>query len=228
MRQFLTMSTQTAQRPRRTQRERVEDSARRLFVAAVELIAERGFDRTTTAEISKRAGLSNSMVHMRYGSKEALLEAVLRTYENRMFESVAPPDRTGLEQLVGHVEAVRRELRENPQLLRAFLMIQFETPGAIPQLKRWQIDWLDRYVENLAAAIRTGQADASIRDDLDPAEEAIFFMDAGAGPLFRWVINPDGVDLDAALVGWSQRMRAWFAAPARRRRKASPAQKQWP
>src|ERR1700722_3737244 len=61
---------------RRTQRERSEQSASRLLEAAIELIAEKGFERTTVAEIGERAGYSRSMVRARYGSKEALLESI--------------------------------------------------------------------------------------------------------------------------------------------------------
>lgn len=209
------------QRPRRTQQERVEDSARRIFEAAVELIAEQGFERTTTADISERAGFSNSMVHMRYGSKEALLEALLRAYENRMFESHTPAEHTGLQQLLGQIESIRTALQENPDLLRAFFTIQFEIPLAIPQLKRWLIDWLERYVEHIAATIQIGQADGSIRAELDPGDEAAFFMDAGTGQIFRWILDPEGVELDAELAAWRDRMQAWFAAPATARRKPS-------
>jgi hypothetical protein len=70
---------------RRTQRERTAESTRRLLDAAIELIAEKGFERTTAMEIGERAGYSRSMVRARYGSKEALLESVLRNdYEPLM------------------------------------------------------------------------------------------------------------------------------------------------
>ena len=61
---------------RRTQQERSAESAQRLLDAAIELIAEKGFDRTTAAEIGERAGYSRSMVRARYGSKDALLESI--------------------------------------------------------------------------------------------------------------------------------------------------------
>src|SRR4051812_16911109 len=69
---------------RRSQRERVEESSRRLAEAAIELIAEKGFANTTAQEIGIRAGYSRAMVHERYGSKEALLETILADYERRI------------------------------------------------------------------------------------------------------------------------------------------------
>jgi len=206
---------------RRTQRERVEESSQRLLESAVRLIADQGFDRTTTAQISADAGLSNSMVHMRYGSKESLLEALLRTYENRMFESSSAPDDEGLAQLLGQVNSVRDQLAQQPQLLRAFFMIQFEIPATIPNLKSWLVDWLDRYVDHIADTIRRGQADGSVRRDLAPETEAKFFLSTGVGLGFQWILNPDNVDFDAELSHWHECTKQRFAAdpkPRRRRR----------
>ncbi|KAA0080284.1 TetR/AcrR family transcriptional regulator [Mycolicibacterium sp. P9-64] len=62
---------------RRSQRERVEESSRRLAEAAIELIAEKGFSNTTAQEIGIRAGYSRAMVRERFGSKEADANSVL-------------------------------------------------------------------------------------------------------------------------------------------------------
>lgn len=198
---------------RRTQQERVADSARRLLDAAAELIAEQGFERTTTNQICARAGLSNSMVHMRYGSKEALIESLLSSYEDALiFVPDSDSERDGLETLIGQVEAVREQHRTNRQFMRAFFMLVFETVSATPQLKPWLTTWLERYIEHIAAIVREGQQDGSIRRDVDPIAEANFFMDAGTGPLYRWALEPDRIDLDAELVAWGDRMREWFSA----------------
>jgi AcrR family transcriptional regulator len=60
-----------------TQQERSSTSAVLLVAAAIELIAEQGFDKTTAAQIGERAGYSREMVRHRYGSKEQLLEWML-------------------------------------------------------------------------------------------------------------------------------------------------------
>lgn len=198
--------------PRRSQQERVADSSRRLLNAAAELIAEQGFERTTTNQICARAGLSNSMVHMRYGSKEALIESLLASYEDALMVARDPDaERSGLEMLMDQVEAVRAQHKTNRQFMRAFFMLVFETVGATPQLKPWLTSWLDRYVEHITAIVRQGQQDGSIRRDVDPVAEANFFMDAGTGPLYRWALEPERVDLDGELAAWGDRMREWLS-----------------
>src|ERR1700745_982557 len=101
------MATDTRQenaartRARRTQQERSAESARRLLDAAIELIAEKGFERTTVAEIGERAGYSRSMVRARYGSKEALLESIFGSQLDRRVVPKNAHDLTGAPPGVG-------------------------------------------------------------------------------------------------------------------------------
>lgn len=180
------------------------------MMATIELIAEKGFDRATTSEISERAGYSSAMVHVRYGSKEALLESLQRAYEA---EFLQPPDarETGLETVLEQIETLRTQVRKNPDYLRAFLMLCFETVGSIPSLRPWIRDWFTRYVSQVEAAVRKGQEDGSIRDDLDPRAEAQHFLDVGTGLCFTWLIRPEASDFDAAAEGWATRLRAWLS-----------------
>ena len=74
-----------------TQPERVEISNRRLVEAAAELIVEKGWEATTSAEVGRRAGYSRAMVHARYGSKHAILEAFfLHEYVQRLTPAPEP------------------------------------------------------------------------------------------------------------------------------------------
>jgi AcrR family transcriptional regulator len=57
---------------------RREDTRQRLFEAAVELIAERGFSATTVDDIAERAGVAKGTVYYNFPSKTALFEDLLR------------------------------------------------------------------------------------------------------------------------------------------------------
>jgi AcrR family transcriptional regulator len=85
-----------AQSERRKQQQRVEEPARRLAAAAVELIVEKGYAHTTAKDISLRAGYSRAMVAERFGSKEALLDALMNQYEGRIVAD-ADGETTGFE-----------------------------------------------------------------------------------------------------------------------------------
>src|SRR4030088_2921349 len=98
-----TFRTKPERRRRQTQRERSAESAQRLLDAAIELIAEKGFDRTTAAAIGGRAGYSRSMVRARYGSKEALLESIFGAELDRRLMPDEDRDLTGLPWVLARV-----------------------------------------------------------------------------------------------------------------------------
>ncbi|UGT44247.1 TetR/AcrR family transcriptional regulator [Nocardia yamanashiensis] len=59
----------------RTQR-RFPEGQRRIFLAALDAFAERGFHATTTRDIAARAGLSPAGLYVHFGSKEEVLHQI--------------------------------------------------------------------------------------------------------------------------------------------------------
>lgn len=54
---------------------RGEQTRRRILHAAMELVAERGWDAATTRQIAERAEANQALIHYHFGSKEKLLHA---------------------------------------------------------------------------------------------------------------------------------------------------------
>jgi AcrR family transcriptional regulator len=206
------MATSPAPRRRRTQQERTAESTQRLLMAAIELIAEKGFARTSAAEISAHAGYSRSMVQFRWGTKEALLESLLRDeYETRLLppaDDATDDTTTGLERLIRQIDQLDTETAANPELMRGFFALCFESIGPVPSLTAWIEDWLERYTAVTADMIRLGQADGSIRADLDPADEAEAFVATGLGYSFRWMVAPARRPYTAHMARWREQIRA--------------------
>ena len=69
----------------------------KIFDAAVDLFAERGYDGVSVRDIAKAVGISEGAVYRHYASKEEILEAVFAFIENRIY---APPQGGSLEGLV--------------------------------------------------------------------------------------------------------------------------------
>jgi AcrR family transcriptional regulator len=183
---------------RRSQEDRVAESNERLLTAAIELIALQGFDRTTVAEIGTRAGYSHGIVHARFGSKEALLESILRAYEGAMLPS-APPDEDGLGQVIHQLESAARRGMQEPQFFRAFSVLFFETIGPAESLRNWVAEWLDRYLSQITERLEVGKTDGSVRKDIDPAAEAQWLLENGIGKLFRWLASGAEQPIDQQL-----------------------------
>ncbi|NMH98257.1 TetR/AcrR family transcriptional regulator [Pseudonocardia acidicola] len=192
----------------RSQAERSAESSRRLLDAAVALIAEKGFGRTTAAEIGERAGFSREMVRARYGSKEALLESLMRDeFEPMFLGSGTGSSETALGRLLDLWDHLARESKEQPELLRALFVVCFETVGAIQGLSGWVREWIAYQRGAVAEALRAGQADGSIRLDLDPDREADRIVTYGLGLGFRWTLEPEAVDFSVELRSWGERLR---------------------
>jgi AcrR family transcriptional regulator len=197
---------------RRTQKERTAESTQRLITAAIELIAEKGFARTSAAEISERAGYSRSMVQFKYGTKEALLETLLRDeYETRLLIEISE-EQTGLNRVLGQIDRLHDEAAANPELMRGFFALCFEAFGPLPSLNAWINDWLARYDEVTVSALEAGRADGSIRPDIEPRTEAAAFVASGLGYAFRWMVAAETIDYLALTRQWSHHVHAHLAA----------------
>lgn len=66
----------------RVREERAADTQRRIATAARELFAEHGFADTTVARIAQRAGVAAPTVYATFGSKGAIVRALLMQMEN--------------------------------------------------------------------------------------------------------------------------------------------------
>jgi AcrR family transcriptional regulator len=198
-------------RRRRTQRERSEESAKRLLDAAIELIAEKGFERTTVAEIGERAGYSRSMVRARYGSKEALLESIFGTELDRRLMPKTDQELTGLPWVLARVDHVAQLLDEEPELTRAFAVMSLEAGVGISSLRAWYTHWLGEYERQMAAHLRQGQRDGTVRAELDPEAEAAHFILTGFGMIFRWTLSPQEFDMAAEFRRWRKRLQAAYS-----------------
>lgn len=203
--------TMEERRQARTHAERKAISARELMRAAVELIAERGWERSSSADIARRAGYSSTMVNARYGSRDGLLKALLLTYEDR-FEAGGSPRGNGLAELTDRVEILREQVRSDPETLRAFLMLWFEAVGPTAEHRSWIEAWFVRYLDGLTKIIERGQADGSIRKDIDARGEARSFFDAGIGICYSWLLHPDP-HVDSELVGLCGRTERLLGIP---------------
>ncbi|ACL16215.1 TetR/AcrR family transcriptional regulator [Methanosphaerula palustris] len=67
----------------------------KIFDAAVDLFAERGFDRTSVRDIAKAVGVTESAVYRHYPGKDAILEAIFVFMENRVYTPLSPVHEAG-------------------------------------------------------------------------------------------------------------------------------------
>jgi AcrR family transcriptional regulator len=175
---------------RRTQQERVEESTRRLLQAAAELIAEGGFDAASAAEIGRRAGYSRSMVRARFGSKEQLVDAVIRSaYEGPLTVPLSE-SATGMERVLARIDAMARLVDENPALMRMLFAVEFQAAGKGSDRADRAASWVGQLRSDTLGALREGQRDGSISGELDAEATAHAITVEGVGSAFLWTVDP--------------------------------------
>lgn len=180
---------------RRTQQERRATTERRVLDAATGLIAQRGSRAVTLAEVGRAAGYSRGIVHAHFGSREQLLEAVVR--DAQRFD-VPPVEGNGLEQLTALVTAYLANVRDRAPSTGAFLLLWAESVADDPVLSPLFAERDTAFRAALAEHVRQGAADGSIRADADPDAVAVVLLGLLRG-IGMQLASTSGRSLDAAL-----------------------------
>jgi AcrR family transcriptional regulator len=186
-------------------------STKRLLQAAVDSIAERGYERSTLVEIGERAGYSRGMVTARFGSKENLLWHLLERHFVRWSEDTLNPDLDKLPapQALEHVlDRTRQNVRDAPTHMRALYSILFESLVLVPDVRDRVAEIHRRHRQRVQEIIQRGIDEGSVLSTIAPEALAAVWVAAFRGIAFQWVLDPEQFDLDAALICMAQSMTA--------------------
>jgi AcrR family transcriptional regulator len=198
-----------------TQPQRLEISGRRLLEAAVELIAEKGWEATTAAEIGRHAGYSRAMVHARYGSKDAILDTLFVTEYEKRLSPALDPDATGLQQALAHFDRIEQLYAEDRDLLRAMFVLTFEAVKVTSQARPRMRMWLKRGADAVEAGLRNGILDGSVRPDIDVERAVNDFGGAVFGIAYQWIVQAYTYDMAEEMAYVRARLVRDYGAPAR-------------
>jgi AcrR family transcriptional regulator len=184
------------------QQARSELSTRKLLEASATLIAERGYERTTLADIGERAGYSQGLVTRRFGSKGNLLVALIerlseRFGPERLGDTVG--ERRGLDAVLHVLHEIRDDAQRSPADLRGFYALMFEAVKPVPELQERLRELHRAFRRRIAGFVADGVADGSVRADADPAATANLVVAALRGVAFLWMLDPDDVPVVAEL-----------------------------
>ncbi|WP_371493812.1 TetR/AcrR family transcriptional regulator [Kitasatospora sp. NBC_00374] len=202
-------ASQPAQKPRRP-RLSAEDRRASILDAATEVFSEVGYQRGKMSEVARRVGVSEPVVFQNFGSKAAVFAAVLDHAAERMS--------TGMREWAGRSPSVGAWLGEllAPEHLahvhaRGTLGVLFEDamtlttePAVLESARRGN----QALARTLADLLERGQADGSIRPDLEPAAGAWWLISLLASQNFRRTVAPDPAHSDAALGALTMRLLA--------------------
>jgi AcrR family transcriptional regulator len=134
------------------------DPAGRLERAALELFDERGFDRTTVAEIAKRAGLNERSFYRYFSDKREVLFSGSDRLKLRLEQALkgAPAETGPLDALLAALENAADVFRP-----KELLLIRKRVIDANPELRERELIKMDIIYAALASALRDRGEDAT-------------------------------------------------------------------
>lgn len=183
---------------RRTQRERREESYRRIMDTAIKLIARKGSSRTTLEEIGERSGYSHGLVSHRFGSKIALVRALTRQIQADFMAHAEETleERSGLDAVLAMADAYL--LASTAKSRYALYVLIGEAIGPVPEI-RGEIAEADRNFRRwISAHIVRGIEAGEIRRGVDAAAAAALIVGTLRGLTIQHLVDPHAFALEAA------------------------------
>jgi TetR/AcrR family transcriptional regulator, fatty acid metabolism regulator protein len=178
--------------PNRTNAQAQEEKRRLLLEAAVRVFARKGYHASRVGDISEEAGVAYGLLYHYFRSKEEVLLTVFRETWRALIETIKSVEEAGdppREQLRKVAEILLRSWRRDPELVRVLVLEVTRSPHLPGEM--------DEIVASFAAIqeiVERGQADGSIRPDLDARLASYVFYGAVEELLTGWVLGrlPDG------------------------------------
>jgi AcrR family transcriptional regulator len=177
---------------RRSQAERREESERGLVQAAIAVVAEQGVSAATFEAIGLEAGLHRSLVTQRFGSKQGLIDAVIKYLHNR--REAAGDEHgidamPGLDALLAYTDLFLRRLAEESET-RAYFMLLSSAIADSTSLRPAFAAEHELVRARIRAFVQKGQAEGGIRPEIDADAVALMVGSLQLGLSIQLLVDP--------------------------------------
>ena len=188
---FNSMPDQTSGRESRSRRERrSEETRERLFRAALDLFAEKGFAETTVEDITEAADVGKGTFFNYFPSKDHILLAFGEMQLAKLEAAVAEARHSGetMPQFLRSLGVrMTQEPIRHPGIIRTLLQAYLSTTP----VRESMLDLQKRVHALHTEIVRIGQERGEIRTDLPAAEIAQVFRQTVFGTLLMWSLYGD-------------------------------------
>jgi len=160
--------------PSRPGRGTREDRREALVRAAFNQIAEHGFEGLRTREVAAEVGMNIATLHYYFPTKEALIRGVV-AHAMQRFRSTLAPHGSPADQLRNHLRAVRKLLREEPQVSAVMgeLALRSARDPSLAQIMR---ETYDAWHRTLRGLLKRAARDEQLAPELDSDDVAALIM----------------------------------------------------
>jgi TetR/AcrR family transcriptional regulator, fatty acid metabolism regulator protein len=168
------------------------DKRRVILGAAVRVFARRGYHASRVGDIAEEAGIAHGLLYHYFGSKEEVLRTILSESWSRLLDALHAVEASGgpaPEQLRRVAAILLRSWRDDPDLVRVLV----REVARSPQLQEQVDEWREAFLV-IQRVIERGQAEGSIRPDVDPRLASWIVYGSLEELLTGWVLGqlPDG------------------------------------
>src|SRR5580658_468786 len=181
----------TSAGPARGRRERrTAETRERLFRAALDLFARKGFSETTVEDITEAADVGKGTFFNYFPSKDHILLAFGEMQLAKLQAAVEQARRTGepMPQFLRSLGVrMTQEPIRNPGVIRTLLQAYLSTTP----VRAAMLDLQKRVYALHTEIVRIGQERGEIREDLPASEIAHVFRQTVFGTLLIWSLNGD-------------------------------------
>jgi AcrR family transcriptional regulator len=184
----------------RTQAERTAISDKAMFDAAVQLILERGTEKTTLQAIGEQAGYSRGLATYRFGSKAGLFDEICKTIARRWLDYLQEDvgDKTGIEAMCAALDSFFQFVSDYPREARVLQILYCGAGSPQSECRQTSVAIHQRQQDDVAEWVRAGQRAGSVRKDADPKSVAAQYIAYISGMTYLWLINPNAINVRKA------------------------------
>jgi AcrR family transcriptional regulator len=164
-----------------------EEKRRLLLEAAVRVFARKGYHASRVGDIAEEAGVAHGLLYHYFDSREDVLRAVFRETWRALIETIRSVEEAGdppREQLRKVAQILLRSWRRDPDLVRV-LVLEVTRSQHLPG----EMDEIAESFKAIQAIVERGQADGSIRTDLDARLASYVFYGAVEELLTGWALG---------------------------------------
>lgn len=178
--------------------------------AAVKVMGESGYEKTTLAAIGKAAGYSRGLATHHFGCKAELFARVIRWISDKGREDLgaALQGQCGVDALFAFVDAHRRFAAQEPAMARALYVLWFQSLIVDSPMRQAAIEDLLGHRDRVRRVIEQGIAAGTVRSDIDAGAEAIHFCGVLFGLGLQWLIDPSGSRIEDMHQRFKERLAA--------------------
>ncbi len=177
--------------------------------ASIKIISEKGIQELTMKNLSRELGISEPAIYRHFENKQTILIAVLESFkhQNRLINESIPLDgMTAFQHLQDVVMRILEKFTKNPAI--SAVIFSEEIFQNKSELAEMILGIMNSNTEFFTNIIKRGQADSSIRSDIEPEELSIIVMGSVRHLVTVWRLSGFSFDLHA----WGKKLLKSLAA----------------